>query len=255
MKQMLLTPAAGKRLIGKAVAAHSDIKRALANGTLVIIAGTTNSYIAAEILLQIGEIDSFNPKRFFRGVTLPPGYQVTKSGRILDESGFPGDVIIQNGHWLKGKTVNDVAAELKEGDIILKGANALDLTRRRAAILIGNANGGTIMPILQALIGRRVRLIIPIGLEKRIAGDLDALAAKINAAGAAGYRLFPAPGEVFTEIEALSLLTGAASELFAAGGISGAEGAVWLAISGTPEQEEVAQKIIDSVAREPAFIY
>jgi hypothetical protein len=50
MKQVLLTTAAGKRLIGIALAAHPEIKRTLANGTLVIIAGTTNGYIAEEIV-------------------------------------------------------------------------------------------------------------------------------------------------------------------------------------------------------------
>lgn len=254
MKQILLTPAAGKRLIGKALAAQPDIKRTLVNGTLVIIAGTTNGYIAEELLLQIGESRGFSRKRFFRGITLPPGYKVSESGRILDESGFPGDVIIQQGHWLKGKTINDISGDLKEGDIVLKGANALDLTQRRAAVLIGNPNGGTIIPILQSLIGRRTRLIIPIGLEKRIASDLDALANEINQPGSGGFRLLPIPGEVFTEIESLSLLTGVKAQLLAAGGICGAEGSVWLAVRGTPEQEAAAVKISESVAHEPAFI-
>ena len=41
--------------------------------------------------------------------------------------------------------------------------------------------------------------------------------------------------------------------LIAAGGVNGAEGAVWLAASGTKEQEEKAEAIIASVAAEPAF--
>ncbi len=44
MKQFLITPAAGKRLIGKALATHSSISDALKNGTVVIVAGTTNGY-------------------------------------------------------------------------------------------------------------------------------------------------------------------------------------------------------------------
>jgi hypothetical protein len=255
MKQAFLTPAAGKRLIAKAMAVHPAIKNTLKNGNLVIIAGTTNSYIAEEIFSLIGETRVLNRNRFFRGISLPPGYQVSKSGRVLDESGFPGDVVIQNGVWQKGKTINEVSADLKEGDLILKGANALDLTHRRAAILIGNPNGGTIIPVLQALIGRRVRLILPAGLEKRISGDLDALANKINAPGVSGLRFLPIPGEIFTEIEALSLLTGVTSELVASGGVCGAEGGIWLAVSGTPEHEAAAEKLLESVSYEPAFIF
>jgi hypothetical protein len=253
MFQISLTPAAGKKLISLALAAQPEIQRKLKEGTIVVIAGTTNSYLARELLSQSGEKRPFNANRFFRGITLPPGFKVGQTGRILDESAFPGDVVIQKGTWQAGKTINDVAVDLKEGDIILKGANALDLPHRRAAIMIGNPNGGTIIPILQSLIGRRIRLILPVGLEKRVSGDLDDLANRLNAPGAGGFRLMPVPGEVFTEIEAIRQLSGASAELFAAGGIGGAEGSVWLAVSGTPQQEEAAHQLCQSVAAEPAF--
>jgi hypothetical protein len=253
MKQIMLTSAAGKRLIGKALATHPDIKKVLNDGTLVIIAGTTNGYIAEEILALIGETRKLNRQRFVRGITLPPGYKVSDQGRLPDESAFPGDVVILKGVWQKGKTINEVMGDLKEGDIILKGANALDLTHKRAAILIGNPTGGTIFPILHAMARCRVRLILPVGLEKRISGDLDELANKINAPGASGYRLLPIPGEIFTEIEALALLTGVTAELFAAGGICGAEGGVWLGFHGAQESEESAAGILHSVAGEPPF--
>ena len=103
---------------------------------------------------------------------------------------------------------------------------------------------------LQAVIGRRVRLIVPVGLEKRVAGDLDELTALINAPGAHGPRLLSLPGEVVTELEALALLTGASAQLVAGGGVCGAEGSVWLAFSGDPEQEAAARR--SSSKRSPA---
>ena len=144
MRQFLITPAAGKRLIGKAMAAHPEIRRALDCGTIVIIAGTTNGYVAEEIFLTIGGRAGFTRSRFFRGITLPPSRPTTDTGRLSDESEFPGDAIITNGVWQKGKTIFDVVDDLKEGDIILKGANALDLNRKRAAIYIGHPKGGKI---------------------------------------------------------------------------------------------------------------
>ncbi len=42
MIQIVLTPAAGKRLIAKAIAAHPAIQAALQSSTIVIVAGTTN---------------------------------------------------------------------------------------------------------------------------------------------------------------------------------------------------------------------
>ncbi|MCK9565354.1 MAG: hypothetical protein M0Q43_04825 [Methanothrix sp.] len=247
MLQFVLTPAAGKRLIGKALAAHPTVQAASRSATLVIIAGTTNGYAAEEILLGLGQADGFSRKRFFRGIVLPPG-RTTKEGRLPNEGGFPGDVVIVNGIWQKGKTIFDVVDELKEGDIILKGANALDLTRKQAAVLIGHPRGGTTISILQAAAGKRVLLILPVGLEKRVPGDLMALAARMNAPGESGFRLLPVPGEVFTEIEAIRLLTGADAEMVAAGGVGGAEGAVWLALRGSEVQLAKAAEIIKEVS-------
>jgi hypothetical protein len=253
LKQFVVTPSAGKRLIAKALASHAEVSNALKNGTVVIVAGTTNGYLAEEVLKSLGISDGFSRKRFFRGVTLPPGSTVTSEGRLTDESKFPGDVVITRGAWRKGKTIVDVIDELKEGDVILKGANAVDLNRKQAAILIGHPKAGTIAVALQAVLGRRVKLIIPVGLEKRVSGDLCCLTEKVNQPGANGFRLFPVPGQVFTEVEAVDLLTGATAEMIAAGGVCGAEGCYWLAIRGTKEQEDAAEKLLASVASEPAF--
>ncbi len=253
MKQFVLTPSAGKRLIAIALTSHTAVSNALKNGTLVIIAGTTNGYVAEEILKSLGIAECFSRERFFRGITLPPGSNVTSEGRLSDESKFPGDVVITKGEWRKGKTIVDVVHELKEGDVILKGANALDLQRKQAAILIGHPKAGTIAVALQAVLGRRVKLIIPVGLEKRVNGNVFCLAEKVNEPGVEGVRLFPTPGEVFTEIEAVQLLTGATAELISGGGVCGAEGSCWLTVSGTREQEEAAEKLLASVVSEPAF--
>lgn len=253
MKQFVITPTAGKRLIGKALTAHPAIRKAIESGTVAIIAGTTNGYVAEELLSDIGQVEGFSKSSFFRGITLSPTYFTTESGRLPDESGFPGDVIIVNGVWQRGKTIFDVADDLKEGDVILKGANALDLLRKRAAILIGHPKAGTIGIALQAVTGRRVRLILPVGLEKRVPGDLDTLAVRLNTPGADGARLLPVPGEVFTEIDAVTLLTGAAAELIAGGGVCGAEGSVRLGVSGDGAQLKAAEKLLRSVSSEPPF--
>jgi hypothetical protein len=253
MKQFIITPSAGKRLIAKAIAAHNTVLTALKFGTVVIVAGTTNGCIVEEVFKAVGIAAEFERKRFFRGIILPPGKGVTSEGRLSDESKFPGDVILTKGAWQKGKTIFDAIDDLKEGDVILKGANALDLQRKQAAVLIGHPKAGTIAVALQAVLGRRVSLIIPVGLEKRVCGDLHALAEKVNMSGAKGYRLFPVPGQVFTELDAIRLLTGASAELVAAGGVCGAEGSCLLAVSGTKEQEDAAEKLVASVASEPAF--
>jgi hypothetical protein len=253
MKQFVLTPAAGKRLIGKAIIKHPALIAARKKGTIVIIAGTTNGYIAEELLTKISKTKDFKRDHFFRGIVLPPGGPKTKGGRLADQSGFPGDVVIREGVWQRGKTIFDVVDDLKEGDVILKGANALDLAQRRAAILIADSKSGTIGAAMRVVAGRRVRLIVPIGLEKRIAGNLDDAVAMMNEPGGEGPRLMPVPGEIFTELDAIALLTGAKAKLVSAGGVCGAEGSVWLAVTGKSSEEKAAETLIKSIANEPAF--
>lgn len=253
MIQISITPSAGKRIIARSIVHHPAIDAALASGTIVVIAGTTNGYVAEALLTSCGELEGFSRKRFFRGITLPPCQKITDSGRLPDESRFPGDLIIRKGTIIKGKTIFDVVDELREGDVILKGANAVNLTHKQAGVLIGDTKGGTIVAALHAVVGRRVRLILPVGLEKRVSTDLNMIATLLNSPGAHGARMLPVPGEVITELEAVNILTGARAELVAAGGVCGAEGAVWLAITGTTEQEEVARGLLSEIRGEPNF--
>ena len=243
MKQFCVATSAGKRLIGKAMVAHPDIKCVLEKGTLVIIAGTTNGYVAEEILNSLGQVEGFSRKGFRRGMTVAPGAKVARSE-------FSGDVVIIDGRWQKGKTIFDVEDDLKLGDVVLKGANAFD-ANGNPAVQIGNPKGGTVFAALSASAGRRVRLIVPVGLEKRVFGDVFILARHCNAPDAEGPRLLPIPGEIFTELDAIKLLTGADVYLIAAGGVYGAEGSSWLGVSGTEDQIQAASDLIKSIAHEP----
>jgi hypothetical protein len=254
VKQFVITPAAGKRLIAKAVLLHEAVASAMRDGTIVIVAGTTNGYVAEEVLRTIGESEEFERRRFFRGITTPPHVATTDTGRLPDESEFPGDIVIVKGKWLKGKTVFDVVDDLSAGDVVLKGANAFDPQTRQAGILIGHPKGGTIVAALQAVVGRRVRLILPVGLEKRVHLGLHEVAMLLNAPGASGARFLPVPGEVLTEIESLGLLSGVEVHLIAGGGVCGAEGAVWLAVQGEDENISKATAILSSVVDEPPFM-
>ena len=243
MKQVVVTPAMGKRLLGLALAQHADIKRVLSKGTLLIVAGTTNGYIAEEILRSLGQSSGFSRVGFRRGVTLAHGAKVA-AGDSTD------DVVITHGEWIKDKTIYDVAGSLQRGDIIMKGANAYD-PQGQPAVLVGHQQGGTILAALTAAAGRRVQLLVPIGLEKRVPESVHALALRCNAADSEGPRLLPFPGRVFTEIDAIASLTGAQACLLAAGGVHGAEGAVYLGIEGEESQVQAAVSLVRSIEDEP----
>lgn len=246
MEQFIVTPAMGKRLIGRALAAHPTIQTVLTHGTLVIIAGTTNGYVAEEILSKLGQGDGFSRQGFRRGLIVPPGCSVPAQA-----GAFPGDVVLVRGQWQRGKTIFDMADGLKAGDVILKGANALDLRRGQAAVLIADPQCGTSAPAIRAVVGRRVEMIVPVGLEKRVSEDIADLAELANSPTGVGPRLLPLPGKVFTELDAVAVLTGATARLLSAGGVYGAEGALWLAVTGTAEQVQAAGALIRSLANEP----
>jgi hypothetical protein len=243
IKQFLITPSSGKRLIGKGIANHPDIERVMKNGTLLVIAGTTNGYVVEEIMKKFEISGDFSRMGFRRGITI-------SSNSTVNNYELKGDIVFRKGEMIAGKTVFDVIDDLKMGDIILKGGNAFD-GNKKAAVLIGHSKGGTIGVGMQAVIGRRVKMIVPIGLEKRVIGNVDEITRLCNSTETSGLRLFQMPGDIFTEIEAINTLSGAECFMVAAGGIYGAEGSVWIGVRGDERQLEATELILKECEKEP----
>ena len=155
---------------------------------------------------------------------------------------------------MRDKTVFDVADTLGKDDLILKGANAVHLKTQSAGVLIGSPVGGTMMPILQAAVGRRTRLIHPVGLEKRVERPIGELAALANRSNdGKGLRMLQSCGEVFTELDAIEALFSLRAYLLAAGGVCGAEGSVLLTLSGSEENLLRAERYFRSIQDTPSF--
>jgi len=249
MIQYMLTPAAGKRLIARALLEYAPVKEAIEKRTVVIIAGTTNGYIAEEWLKKLDQSEGFQRNHFFRGIATP----AINNNSATVKNVFAGDVIISQGIWQKGKTIFDVVDQLVEGDIILKGANCINPNQNKAGIFIAHPKGGTTLTLLQAVIGRRIKLIIPVGLEKRIYDNIDEVAALVNNPGNKGLRLMPVSGDIITEIEALKILFGVKARLMAGGGVGGAEGGIWLDVDGKKKQIEKALRLLEEIADEELF--
>lgn len=94
---------------------------------------------------------------------------------------------------------------------------------------------------------------MPVGLEKRITEDLDSIANLLNSPDSTGPRMLTVSGEILTEIEAIELLFGLKAKLVAAGGVGGAEGAVWLAIQGNSDKMEEVKAILKEISGEEQF--
>jgi len=240
----ILTVAESKRLIAKAVAQMPIVKNALANGMVIIIKGTTNAYVAEEITGQkieraefvTGRITGQGAKLLPKGKTIPP--IILEKGKVVD---IP---------------LADAAKKLKAGDVVIKGANALDYKNRMAAVNIVDPAGGTTGITMPFIVARKAYLVIPVGLEKLVAGDIVDLTLKMREP-VESLNMIPSmwllTGEIVTELEAIKILTGATAFQSSAGGVGGAEGGVWLVFRGTRDQVERAMELAKSVKGEPPY--
>lgn len=244
--QAIFTVSDAKRLIAKGVAQMPIVRKALTSGMVIIVKGTTNAYVAEEITGQ--KIDH---PAFVRGRIQP-----TKGGKKLPEVKALPDVILE-----KGKIVDiplaDAVKKLKAGDVVIKGANALDYKNKVAGVNIGDPSGGTTGITMPYIVARKAYLVIPVGLEKLVAGDVKELSLKMREPIETlnGLQsMFLLTGEIVTELEAIEILTGAKAFQCSAGGIGGAEGSSWIVFRGTRDQVTKALKLAESVQGEPPYI-
>jgi hypothetical protein len=241
--QVTLTPAESKRLIGKGVAALPEVKRALREGTVIIALGTTNAYVAEELLGR-----KMDRERFVAGVVLPKGTCFLPEERRLHE------IIIRKGKVTDAR-MDEILQDLTPKDVFIKGANAID-SSGMAGIFMGSPTGGTMGKVLGVLVSRGVKLIIPVGLEKFVPSSvLEAaeLAGKFRFTYATGcpVGVMPVPGKVVNELTAIQVLTGARAIVIGRGGVSGAGGSVTLLIEGAPGQLHSARRLVDGIKGEP----
>jgi len=110
---------------------------------------------------------------------------------------------------------------------------------------------GKVMPIVVA---RKTHLIIPIGLEKQVDGNVVDIATKMREPIESLNEIpsmFLLNGQIITEIEALELLTGVTVFQAASGGVGGAEGSARLICRGPREQVQHALDIITAIQGAP----
>jgi hypothetical protein len=245
LTSLVFTVAQSKRLIARAVARMPEVKQALAAGMLAIGRGTTNAYVAEEILGR-----PLLKAQYVAGRTLPPGVPPDLLGR-----GRLPDIVLKRGQPVKGATLTRAIKMMGPGDVFLKGGNALDYQRRVVGVLVSHPTGGTTGAIYGAVISRKINLILPIGLEKLVCDDIVSLSRESRRAEAHPTApcpsLFPIVGTIVTEIEALAILCGVKARLLASGGVAGAEGAVWLVLEGEKQALDRALAYHEGLKQEP----
>ena len=240
--QVTLTPAESKRIIAKAVASMSVVKKALKNGIVIVSLGTTNAYVAEEI---VGK--KIKKNLFAAGMITPRGTCITQQNKRLKP------VIIKRGK-VTNLQLTDVLDELESDDVFIKGANALD-PDGHAGVFVANPRGGTIGKALGVVRSRGVNFIVPVGLEKFIPSSLLEVSSmvgvgKIDKSMGIPVGLTVVKGKIVTEVDALHMLTGVKVTPMGAGGIGGAEGAVTLLLDGNKKAVNKAWQLVESVKGE-----
>ncbi len=245
-KSFVLTVAESKRFIARALKRHPAVLAALNQGIVAVPKGTTNAYVAEEL----GE-EGIHKPHYCTGVTKP-----TRGAEDAETANELPDLVLRCGERQHGVSAVDIVSDMGPGDVFIKGANAVNYEKRQAGILIGHPTGGTIGAALGTVVARRATLLIPVGLEKSVPGDIHQIYRDLVRVGVngSGPMLWPVDGEIFTEIDAVQLIAGVRATLIGAGGIAGAEGSVRLSVWGTADEVARAEAAVKDVLGEPPFI-
>jgi hypothetical protein len=242
---VVLTPAESKRLIAKAVAALPEVKKALQTGTVIIARGTTNAYVAEEILSI-----SITPKSSYTlgcitGGELTANISPTRHKPLVLRQGKPVEM-----------TPAEALREFTSEDVFIKGANAVDIWGN-AGILArthSKADAGTIGAAWAIVVSRGAHLIVPVGLEKLIPSVRQAARRRAGFKYSVGLPSFLVPlvsARVITEIQAFQILAEVTAVHISSGGIGGSEGAVVLTLEGSGEKVDKAFHIVRAIKGEP----
>ena len=238
-----LTSSESKRLLGKAVAALPEVQHAKNNGYLVIGRGSTNAFIVEELLNKTIPKERYVAGQIVKGVLCVLGQDLRSKpvtfhkGEILEVE--PGAVI----------------DKMRQGDLLIKGANAVDPCGN-VGVLMAGAGGGTMGQFYMGLKAEGVATLYPVGLEKLIPSVEEAAryGGKLMLGRSIGCRVgmaCVADGRAVTEIEAIESLFGLTAVHYASGGWGGAEGSVTLIVEGEDAQVTRCLDLIETIKGEP----
>lgn len=248
----VFTPAESKRLIGKAVANLEEVKRALKDDKIIIGHGSTNVYVAEEILGKEKMSEKIVRDTYISGLVI----RGTLCSTLGEER--PPILLINRGKIEPpALTMSEMLRDFGRDSIFIKGANAVD-PEGNAGSFMAHPEGGTMGWSIGIILSRGVHFIVPVGLEKLVHSVKKAveLCGQRTLDYSQGLKVGMMPlsrARVITEIEALKILSGVKSHHVGSGGSSGSEGAVTLISEGHTEEVQKAIMVVESIKAEPAL--
>jgi len=240
-----LIPAESRRLIAKAVLEMEEIKVAKKKAYIILNGGTTNGYIAQEL---IGMKD-LEPQKFTAGTNTHRLLCVTDANK---RTPFP--IILYHGKR-SSKSLVEALQDFHIETVLIKGANAID-SEGNVGVITSGFDGGTIGATYGTVISQGLKYVFPVGLEKLVPSVKEAAAwvgAKtLDYTIGADFGMFCIPNAiVVTEIEALKILADVEAKHIASGGVGESTGAVVLAIKGNEANIRKAISVVESIKGEP----
>lgn len=250
--QVTLTPAEGKRLIGKAIANMKIVQKALKNGTILISRSSTCAYVLDELIDEKVDIG-----RYVCGFVHHRGTCLTDRSKRLPKMAIVNGKVKRLGNPT-AEALKKFVSTMDENDVFIKGANLVDPTWK-AGIFAGALEGGYYGAVQKELITNKVNLLIPVGLEKFIPTPIEtAIEAagilKVDCSTGMPVDVMSLHGTVITEVQAIKILFNAEAIPIGAGGVSGAEGSVTMVIKGEKQQTEKIKESIMKVKGEERVI-
>jgi len=238
---VVLTPPMSKRLIAKGVAALPQVMAALDRGRIVITLGTTNAYVAEELLEEPIDRSAF-----------AAGF-IDDRWNINARLGEMGEIVLDHGSPIEASP-EETLASLAAGDVVIKGGNALD-PEGVVGVLMGASTGGTVGRYVAACLARGIEIVTPISLSKSVHTSIVELSREMGIERTEmGMGLpcgiFPLHSHVITEVDALETLFPLRALHVASGGVGIGVGAVSLLVEGEAAAVREADTLIQSLRNE-----
>jgi hypothetical protein len=254
--QATLTTSESKKLIAKGVSQIPSLKKALEEG-LVAIHPSSTTYFLLE------ELTGIKPEGvWICGAVFPKGMCISyerqqttylrpiEHPKTYDPEEFLHTWVLERGVFQTGIPLRIILGKMGKNDVYIKGANAIDI-EGRVGVLYASKGAGTIGKVIMASRRKKFLIILPVGVEKMIPDSIfkaakTASREKTEIAMGIPVGLIPVSGQVVTEVEAITLISGAEAVVISCGGLAGAEGATTLVIKGAEEKVRKALKVIQT---------
>ena len=221
------------------------IRSSMEKAYTIIGPGTTNAFVAQEIL----GLTDLQPETFAIGIS--------SDGLLcITDPEFRARLpLVAYKGVLSEKKVSEAIEDFHLETVIIKGGNAIDHVGN-VGVVLGGFSGGGVGETVGTVVSQGLRYIVPIGLEKMVPSVKIAAAfcgaKRFDYSMGADFGLMILPNAIpITEIKALEILFGVKAVHVASGGIGDSNGAVTLVAEGKADAVQMTMDVIETIKGEP----